>query len=282
MEFSGVDQFPFPCKENNYTTSKPYKCSNCNGKGKIAKTYANGMTYVNNCKACNGEGGFMSSPEQREEARQQAFKEEEAKKTKLSNALKNQLGEEAFVHLLIKSSDNDFLNSLYKQGSKKGYLSEKQIACIKKDMQRDKEYSVKKDKNKKPKANLDLTSIVKHLSNATENELKKPRLHCVDDKDNTFAFSLAPQNGKNAGFVYVKYNSEYLGKIDSNGDFYGWETPQNVIDSLMYVSKNSDEATIKYGRKFGKCGLCSRKLTKTRSIQAGVGPICASKYGIEY
>lgn len=279
-EFDGDDQFPFPCKENNFTTSKPYTCDKCQGKGKVAKTYANGMTYVNKCKSCNGEGGFMSSPEAREKSRLARVKAKEVHRMKMGASLKKQLGEDAFAHLIV--ADSDFMKSLWEQGIKRGELSEKQVACIEKDMIRKADYEHKKFQNTLSKAKINLSEINKHLNTATENKLKKPFIKCIGDTDKVFTFKNAPMHGKNAGYVYVTYEGEYLGKINQEGDFFGWETPEDVVKQLKIVAESASDATLRYGRKFGKCGVCSRQLTKERSILAGIGPVCADKYGIEY
>lgn len=43
------------------------------------------------------------------------------------------------------------------------------------------------------------------------------------------------------------------------------------------VSKLTVERAREYGRLYGRCMLCGRKLTDPSSIEAGIGPVCASK-----
>jgi hypothetical protein len=40
------------------------------------------------------------------------------------------------------------------------------------------------------------------------------------------------------------------------------------------------EAAVRYGRQTGRCSCCGRELTNKASIDAGIGPICASKWGL--
>jgi hypothetical protein len=36
---------------------------------------------------------------------------------------------------------------------------------------------------------------------------------------------------------------------------------------------------VRYGRATGNCSCCGRELTDPASIAAGIGPVCAEKYG---
>lgn len=38
-------------------------------------------------------------------------------------------------------------------------------------------------------------------------------------------------------------------------------------------------AAVKYGKLSGRCCSCGRDLTDPASIEAGIGPICAAKFG---
>lgn len=53
-------------------------------------------------------------------------------------------------------------------------------------------------------------------------------------------------------------------------------TPDMFV-SLNPVSVTLDEAKA-YGRKTGRCYMCSRELTRQESIDKGIGPICESKF----
>jgi len=162
-------------------------------------------------------------------------------------------------------------------------LTEKQHQAVLNSIAREADYLDKKKEEAKPKAKVDFSGIRKPLTTAKETKLVRPVLRTVDeDSDKVFVFSLAKPDSKNPNFVYVKEDGEYLGKISPEGEFFGWRTPKESVDALVRVSENISEATIKYGRKTGKCGCCGRGLTVKASILSGVGPICADKYGIEY
>lgn len=76
---------------------------------------------------------------------------------------------------------------------------------------------------------------------------------------------------------------------------YSWGTPSVIVNGkyvgyLGQAKANSaiaplkDEqdalaAVIAYAKVTHKCGVCHTKLTDPKSIAAGIGPVCAKKYG---
>lgn len=51
---------------------------------------------------------------------------------------------------------------------------------------------------------------------------------------------------------------------------------------LKQIALNPGEAAIRYGHEKGQCGICGRGLTRGRSRAAGIGPVCAAKWGWPY
>mgnify|MGYP003643663778 CR=1 FL=1 len=100
--------------------------------------------------------------------------------------------------------------------------------------------------------------------------------------------SPAPNHGKNGGSVYVKVGQygdhRYAGKITPNGDYIAFGAPSDkarahmVLDNINDIGFNA--AVIESGLMTGVCVCCSRTLTDPASIGAGIGPVCAKKYGM--
>lgn len=70
---------------------------------------------------------------------------------------------------------------------------------------------------------------------------------------------------------------KYLGKvtrisIDSR-------LSDDVKEVIMSASKDPLTAAIRYGKVSGECSCCGRELTDPQSIERGIGPICATKFG---
>jgi len=101
----------------------------------------------------------------------------------------------------------------------------------------------------------------------------------------TVVVSKAGDRSRNPGHLYVKANDRYVGKVTPEGHFrvgrdgYYAEGARAVLDAL----KNDAVGYItRVGKASGRCACCSRALTDERSIIAGVGPVCAPKWGIPW
>lgn len=53
-----------------------------------------------------------------------------------------------------------------------------------------------------------------------------------------------------------------------------------VADVLSTIEQDPAAAIIAHGKLTGICGCCGRTLTDPDSIEAGIGPVCAKKFGI--
>ena len=267
---------------------KKHPCVRCGGTGK----YQGVRVHQNrsDCFTCKGKGYFLSSQEDRQKAKVARQK----KKVEKLEANWMAFSEEYKVeseHILLKAVGhndpnglpNPFFQSLRDSVRKYGGLTENQLQAVHNSIAREADYLDKKKEEAKPKAKVDLAGIRQPLTTAKETKLVKPVLRTVDEEsEKVFVFSLAKPDSKNPNFVYVKEDKEYLGKISPDGEFFGWNTPKESVEALVRVSEDISNATIKYGRKTGQCGCCGRGLTNKTSILAGVGPICADRYGNSY
>jgi hypothetical protein len=121
---------------------------------------------------------------------------------------------------------------------------------------------------------IDISKIETAFATAKGNKIKSPKLNL-----GTFKFSCAPASGKNAGAIYVKAGESYLGKV-AGGKFhrsYSCTTEQEA--EVIAAAANPADAAKAYGFRSGNCSCCGRGLTNGASIDLGIGPICAEKYG---
>lgn len=168
------------------------------------------------------------------------------------------------------SSWNSFASSLVEQYSKRGTLSDKQtgaaIAMLMK---------VKANKAKKAEApSVDLSNVIAMFNKAHE-AIKTPKFRFED-----LVISRAPDHGVNAGSLYVKVDGGYAGKV-KDGKFFGLKTaPDGIVSKLEQISKDPLSSAVAFGKKTGNCSMCNRDLTRHDSIERGVGPICAEKWGL--
>ena len=70
---------------------------------------------------------------------------------------------------------------------------------------------------------------------------------------------------------------KYLGKVTPQG--CDSRLSDTVKEIIMGAASDPLSAAIKYGKVSGECSCCGRELTDPRSIERGIGPICATKFG---
>ncbi|WP_347956041.1 DUF6011 domain-containing protein [Gordonia aichiensis] len=79
-----------------------------------------------------------------------------------------------------------------------------------------------------------------------------------------------PTTGRWAGWVFVK-------EIDADGDEHRLSRADSKGVLAVIAATGAKAASSAYGRFTGVCGVCSRSLTNPASIEAGIGPVCASR-----
>jgi hypothetical protein len=70
---------------------------------------------------------------------------------------------------------------------------------------------------------------------------------------------------------------KYLGKITPTA--MDSRLPDDVKSVLTEAASDPLTMAIRYGKESGECSCCGRELTDPQSIERGIGPICAVKYG---
>jgi hypothetical protein len=71
--------------------------------------------------------------------------------------------------------------------------------------------------------------------------------------------------------------AQYLGKVTRNQ--LDSRLPDDVKSVIMDAADDPLNAAIRYGKVSGECSCCGRELTRKDSIERGIGPICAEKFG---
>lgn len=101
-----------------------------------------------------------------------------------------------------------------------------------------------------------------------------------------FVFSPAGANSVNAGAIYIKQRmpagdlpGAYLGKVIGGRFFKSRECDWAAEAEILAVSADPRAAAVAYGKRFGRCSVCNRELTDEASVEAGIGPVCAKRYG---
>lgn len=70
---------------------------------------------------------------------------------------------------------------------------------------------------------------------------------------------------------------KFLGKVTRQA--LDSRLSDDVKEVIMGAASDPLTAAIRYGKVSGECSCCGRELTDPRSIERGIGPICATKFG---
>lgn len=246
-------------------------CTKCSGSGRFTSWSGRDLGQCFSCKG-NGFKLFATSTEDRAKARQSRKDRHQAKVDEF-------LAEHADIAAWFESSTNfEFAQSLRAQVEKKASLSDKQIAAARKCIAKVKDLRAKDEVRKASAQAVDVSTIVASFKQARESGLKKPKLRFEG-----FAINRAPDTGKNPGALYVTdgsgFGGTYYGKIidgafQTSRDCTG-EIEKHIVETLA----DPAAAAVAYGKRTGSCSCCGRELTNQVSIDRGIGPICAEKYG---
>lgn len=271
LDFSDLEDFDNAPVRKTSAPVDEKPCFKCGGSGRVHYGYVNLTSYE--CKLCKGTGKTTDQRVKRFNAAKKAMRTAEVNKaSRYENFSK---AHKAEYNWLVQNQDrNDFARSLMEQiGSPRG-LSEKQLACIRRNL--DKQAERKQERaNAAPDLGGEARKMIDVFHMAASNGHKRPKV-----RTESFNFKLAGGNSANSGWVYVTdaTTEEYIGKINPDGKFFGYKTPEATLNSLIEVCKNPLEASIKYGQKTGICSCCGRTLTDKTSIAMGIGPICAENF----
>jgi hypothetical protein len=155
--------------------------------------------------------------------------------------------------------------------SKYGTLTERQLSAVQKCMSRDIERQTAREQ---AAPQVEIARIEIAFANAREKGLKYPRLRLAG-----LVFTPAKADSQNAGAVYVKTGETYLGKIAGGKLFKSRDCTPDAEASIIAAAADPEAAAVAYGKRFGQCAICARELTNQESIDRGIGPICAEKFG---
>ena len=251
-----------------------FPCQVCQGTGLWTARRIN-RHGNDKCNACQGRGYFLTSERDRQKARETA---RATKARKLEEAIQDFERENPGVADFLRSAAqwSEFAGSLAVQLATKGFLSERQVASVysmKAKMEaREEAKAREKAAASKPSAQVDLGPIRSMFETAVQSGYKAPTYRAAG-----LVINRAPDSGRNPGALYVKdTGGTYLGKIIGM-DFIG---KSEAREGLLAIAADPKGEAVRFGRQTGRCSCCGRELTDPVSIAAGIGPICADKWGL--
>lgn len=239
-------------------------CGKCRGTGRYA--------HLGACFKCNGTGRqtFKTSRDDRNKARGQRT----ARKAK--TAAENV---EAFkaahpdVFAWMDGSTFPFAVSLLDAVGKYGDLTDNQMAAALRSIEKlaaAKAAGAARVTEAKP---VNVNALEEAFARASR-KLKRPRLTI-----GAFVVSPAKADSHNAGALYVKTGSTYLGKIAGGRFVRSRECSAETEALVLEAAADPKAVAIRHGKLTGRCAVCNRALSDPISVANGIGPICAASFG---
>lgn len=111
---------------------------------------------------------------------------------------------------------------------------------------------------------------------------KFPHISWRTDDGNEYEFKRAGAMARVPGVVHIKYNHDYIGTIDRNGNIHlRVDVDRHQGNVEQFCRAPIDNAAVS-GKKYNCCCFCGSELTNASSVYHGYGPICASNWGLPW
>ena len=128
-------------------------------------------------------------------------------------------------------------------------------------------------------ARKDFSGIIAAIESAQASDLKRVSLRLPE---------CIIRPSKHEGVVYVFSHDKALNDWGNLSNIYQGHLKQSstnlrdpaLIATLERVAKDPAAAARLYGQETGECACCGRELTRKESIDRGIGPICAERFGL--
>lgn len=253
-----------------HAKTQRFPCEACFGTGKWRGGRVNN-SGSSQCFACGGNGYFLHSEQDRRNARHKAAARK-AKKLADTRAAFDAQHPGIGHFLTVAATWSTFALQLSEKLAQYGALTDPQLRAVEsmqaKCAAKHAERAVEREANKQT---IDLAPIRAMFETARNSGHKRPVYRAAG-----LVISRASDTGRNPGALYVKTaeGDEYLGKI------IGTEYAGKPAPALAAIAADPRGEAIRYGQRTGQCSCCGRELTAEASIDAGIGPVCASKWGL--
>jgi hypothetical protein len=271
IDFSDLDQKDFTGHVAAPRAVQTFPCQSCAGTGQYHRHNRFESTI---CFACNGKGSHKKP-------HADTMRDKQVRKAKLAatqirkvEAARDALPAGVFAFLAKNSDWSDFFRSLYDQVNGGKCLSENQIGAILRSQA--KMAAKREEKQAARTTDVDLAAIEALFDKAKESGLKK-----LVYRAHGLVLSPAKAASANFGSIYVKTKGgEYLGKVTGNRFICTSAATDEHKATLNAVAADPSGEAKAYGKATGECCCCGRELTDPASISNGIGPICASNWGL--
>jgi hypothetical protein len=261
-----------------YEPPKTFGCEKCGGTG---------MTRWGKCFRCNGRGTFKTSAADRAVAR------EKRQDRKAERIAEWRADHKDVVEWIAANPKFAFAVSLGQSLEQYGTLTDGQVSAARKCIQRDEKRRAERNATRDARAvPIETAAIENAFATALEKTLARknveyarlrPLLMRTGPKDDPTALDITMIAGtpdsQFAGMLFPKIGDKKLGWVKGGKFTPRMECTDAERDAVAKVCAEPKQAVIAYAQAYSHCCICGQTLTNGESIERGIGPICASKYG---
>lgn len=258
------------------STAPIVDCPKCRGTGKF--TTWSGRDG-GNCFKCDGSGKTRG-------LKADAASVQRRERAAASRAERSAAEDQARTDWLLAHSDvmdwivermerSDFARSLHDSRMRFGALTVNQVAAVRRCIEQDAERAKAREAAAPVVAGEGTSKLMAAFDAAKAAGLKSPKIRVGETQ-----FSCAKVTSANAGCLYVKAGETYLGKVTPAGKFFASRdcSPEQAAEVARVLIDPMGEA-VAHGKRTGSCAICARELTDPVSVERGIGPICAERFG---
>lgn len=266
-------------------------CPRCRGTG---------QTPWGPCFRCKGEKGktYKTSPEARAKGRENAAKASAKREQGKAEWREEHKAELAWLNATIErqqarahkgQSTWNFPIELGEKLAQYGTLTDGQLAavqrCMAKDAERAEQRQTERAARDAAAPSVDVTKLEEAFATARSKAKDMGarginRLHLrLQSGDHSIVFSPGSPGSEWEGMIFAKAEGKKLGWIKAGKFTARYECTPEEQSAVVDCCNDPLKAALAYGQRWSCCAVCGRTLTNDGSIEAGVGPICAARFG---
>ena len=270
-----------------YREQKPAEhietCPKCRGTGCFISYSGRALGP---CFACKGAGKktFKASAESRAKSRQQAATRKATNEAERVCAFK--AAHPAAWAWLEKNPAFEFAASLRNAVAKFGALSEPQMAAVERGIARDAARAEDRQARVDNAKSVDVSKIETAFATARERAQRKGQVGIwmkplrLKAGEQSLILSEGSAGSQWAGMLFVKTDDgRKLGHVKGGKFVRRFECTDAQEAAVLDACQDPAKAAVAYGKAFGVCAVCGLTLTNDKSMERGIGPICAEKFG---
>jgi len=267
-----------------------FPCQSCCGTGSYRGTRLH--QEKSHCFACKGKGYFYTSRHDRMKAKQQRrdLKSRKATERACESVKYYEENHPGLLEFLKNAATwSEFASSMYQAIGKYGRLTEKQLNAALSMRQKSQAREAEKQDKAQNAAQIEketiptLGKLAQGFLNSSEH-LKFPKLRLSTEEGLRVVLSRCGDRSRTPGHINITDGKPYgeniyYGRITPDGKVLFRNAPDDVTNTLIQFNDDPQAAIKVQGLRTGECCACGRELTNKKSIESGIGPVCAGKWG---